>query len=439
MNAFVNVDAEKSVLGAILQDPSCLGAMDELSEYAFTTLSYQRAVGAALALHREGKPVDLLTVGTEVKQRHGIDLASTLLDAVRWTPTTANAKSYLAIVRECAKRRALRETCQRVVGSLGEVDADDAVDGLLIKLREMITGRSGWTTFGDVGAATFDMLDAIAKGQTRVIRTGMPDLDAALAGGLRNGEVTVVAAGTGQGKSAFAMQLALAAARAGVHVGVVSREMSAEQYGIRALASMAGVDSGTMLQAKALDAAAWGKITEAIDGMRNVPIDFLFRSATVEDVRREVIRQKDIGLLVVDYLQILDTAQKCATEHLRVSTMSRQLKLLAMDMGIPVVVLSQLRRQPNGAQRRPALSDLKESGSIENDADSVIFLWQPNGPDDSEIPNAYTGWVEAAEGMGDRFLLVEIAKQRMYATSTLGLCFAPSEMRFYTPQKGAKG
>ena len=154
----------------------------------------------------------------------------------------------------------------------------------------------------------------------------------------------------------------------------------------------------------------------------------------MEDVRRETQR-KDIDLLVVDYIQIMSTREKCASEHLRVSVISRQLKEIALDIGIPVLVLSQLKRLPGGIRRRPVLADLKESGSIENDADVVLFLYQPSGPDDDSIPDTYAGWVEAAEDMGDRFLLLEIAKQRMFATSTLGVCFDTKGMRFYTPQR----
>lgn len=262
-----------------------------------------------------------------------------------------------------------------------------------------------------------------------------PDLDAALApGACAMGKSRYLPPAPGQGKSAFAMHIAQHAAQKGFRVGFVSREMSAEQYGIRALTSLTGIGSGDLLRAGKLSGDQWTAIGDAVARMGKLPISFAFRAATVEDVRRETQR-KDIDLLVVDYIQIMSTREKCASEHLRVSVISRQLKEIALDIGIPVLVLSQLKRLPGGIRRRPVLADLKESGSIENDADVVLFLYQPSGPDDDSIPDTYAGWVEAAEDMGDRFLLLEIAKQRMFATSTLGVCFDTKGMRFYTPQR----
>lgn len=435
ISPFGDIEAERCVIGALLQDPSVAPwALADLAPEMFTRPEYRQAWEAAAQLYHAGKAADLMTVSASVREKSGVDIAPLMIEAVRATPSAANARTYAGMVSEYARRRTLRDACNAAINSLGECDADEAGDRLLAAIRGNLGGHDAWVPMAQVGASTFDMLEGIARGENRSIPTGMPDLDAALAGGLRNGEVTVLAAGTGQGKSAFAMHIAQHAAQKGFRVGFVSREMSVEQYGIRALTSLTGIGSGDLLRAGKLSGDQWTAIGDAVARMGKLPISFAFRAATVEDVRRETQR-KDIDLLVVDYIQIMSTREKCASEHLRVSVISRQLKEIALDIGIPVLVLSQLKRLPGGIRRRPVLADLKESGSIENDADVVLFLYQPSGPDDDSIPDTYAGWVEAAEDMGDRFLLLEIAKQRMFATSTLGVCFDTKGMRFYTPQR----
>lgn len=436
ISLFGDVEAERSLLGAVLQDPSAAAwALAELAPEAFTRPEYKAAWDACGRLYSQGSAVDLTTVNAALRDKQFGDVAGMLVDAVRMTPSPSAAKAYAKLVQEYARRRALRDACAAAVESLGEVDADTACDALMTTLRSGAKSAE-WTSYGAVGAAAFDMLDAISRGELRSIPTGLPDVDAALAGGLRRGEVTVLAAGTGQGKSALAMHIAQSAARKGFRVGFISREMSAEQYGIRAIAGLAGVDSGTQLQAKRMSAEQWSAVSEAVAEMARMPISFAFAARTVEDVRRAAL-QKELDMLVVDYLQILGTQERAASEHLRISVISRTLKEIALDMGIPVLVLSQLKRLPGGVVRRPVLADLKESGSIENDADSVLFLYRPKGPDDEDIPPAYAGWVEAAEDMGDRFLLLEVAKQRMYGTAMLGVCFDMRRMTFYTPERAA--
>lgn len=435
ISPFGDIEAERCVIGALLQDPSVASwALADLAPEMFTRPEYRQAWEAAAQLYHAGKAADLMTVSASVREKSGVDIAPLMIEAVRATPSAANARTYAGMVSEYARRRTLRDACNAAINSLGECDADEAGDRLMAAIRGNLGGHDAWVPMAQVGASTFEMLEGIARGENRSIPTGMPDLDAALAGGLRKGEVTVLAAGTGQGKSAFAMHIAQHAAQKGFRVGFVSREMSAEQYGIRALASLTGIGSGDLLRSARLSAQQWETVASGVERMAHLPISFAFRAATVEDVRRE-IQRRDTDLLVVDYLQILGTREKCASEHLRVSTISRQLKEIALDMGIPVLVLSQLKRLTGGVKRRPVLADLKESGSIENDADVVLFLYQPSGPEDESIPPSYAGWVEAADDLGDRFLLLEIAKQRMFATAMLGVCFDAKGMRFYTPRQ----
>lgn len=431
-NVYAEPDAERCVLGSLLQDSSCYGLLDELAEDDFTQPEYQAVFAAMKRLRKRHEGIDIMTVGAELGDMVQFVQPALLLDAVRRVPTTANVNHYARLVQERTRRRRLRDVCERTLGMLGESGADEAVDAAMTELRGMLGGKAAWVSFGEVMAATFDMVDAISKGEMRCIPTPLPDLNAMTAGGLRKGELTILAAGTGQGKSALALDIARHAAKQGFSVGLVSREMGMEQYGLRAYAALSGIETGQMLRAKKLAPEQWERMADVLNDTASLPLHFTFTAATIEDVRREVQRMKSIDLLVVDYVQILGTKNAYNSEHLRVSHISRQLKEIALDMRIPVLALSQFKRA-SGQLGRPTLSDLKESGSLENDADNVWLVSRPKSDADDGIPPQYAGWVEAAEEMGDRFLLLEIAKQRMYSPGMVGVCFNPRRMTFYNP------
>ena len=305
---------------------------------------------------------------------------------------------------------------------------DAGLDELLAHLRGMSAGPASWTDFQAVMSRTFDHLDGVASGKIQTISTGLADLDAIF--GLRRGEVTTIAAGPGQGKSALAWHIGRTAAQRGFRVALISLEMSEEQYGIRALSSLTGIPMERIVAAKGLTAEQWTAIGDAMNAAR-LPFCITTRIGTVEQARREAMRMEKLDLLIIDYLQIMDTARRIDNEHLRISAITRQMKTLARELGIPIIMLSQFKRLPAG--QRPTLSDLKESGSIENDSDNVILLYKPQGPDDENIPAPYAGWYEAAEAREERFLLLEVAKQRMGRVRTVAAVFDPARMRFYTP------
>ena len=433
MNVFVDMDAERSVIGAILQDPACWELLEELTADDFTLKEWQSVFLAARSLRAKRSAVDLVTIQPELLDACADVPPAMLIDAVKRVPSTANARHYADVLTERRRRRELRELCETTIGSLGESSADEAVDQAITRLRGMVGGKSGVVSFGDVMASTYEMLEAISRGELRGIATPLPDLNAMTAGGFRKGELTILAAGTGQGKSALALDIARHAAKTGRSVLVVSREMSKEQYGLRAFAALAGIETGKMLRAKGLTSEQWSILGDTLVNSQALPVGFTFTASTIEDVRREAQRQKQLDMLIVDYVQILGAKGNFASEHLRVSHISRMLKEIALDMNIPVLALSQFKRPAGGQAARPTLSDLKESGSLENDADNVWLMSRPKSDDDDAIPAQYAGWVQAAEQMGDRFLLLEIAKQRMYSPGMVGVCFSPSRMTFYNP------
>lgn len=430
---YVNVDAEKSVLGAILQGSE--DALNDLTERDFYRPEHRSIFRAAQELRREGQAIDLMTLGNRLAERQELETigdAAYLLECFRCVPTLANNGSYIGIVRECARRRELRQMLQTAAGSIGQQNADQVADELLAGLRGMSTGPASWVDFQEIMSRTFDHLDGVANGKIQTISTGLADLDAVF--GLRKGEVTTIAAGPGQGKSAMAWHIGRTAAQRGFRVALISLEMSEEQYGMRALSSLTGIPMERIVSARGLTAEQWTAIGDAMNAAR-LPFCVTTRISTVEQARREAMRMEKLDLLIVDYIQIMDTARRIDNEHLRISAITRQLKTLSRELNIPIIMLSQFKRLPAG--QRPTLNDLKESGSIENDSDNVILLYKPQGPNDENIPGPYAGWYEQAEAREQRFLLLEVAKQRMGKVRTVAAVFDPARMRFYTPRKGS--
>ena len=288
---YVNVDAEKSVLGAILQGGE--DALNDLTERDFYRPEHRSIFRAAQELRREGQAIDLMTLGNRLAERQELEAiggAAYLLECFRCVPTLANSRSYIGIVRECARRRELRQMLQTAAGSIGQQNADQVVDELLINLRGMSAGPASWVDFQEIMSRTFDHLDGVASGKIQTISTGLADLDAVF--GLRKGEVTTIAAGPGQGKSAMAWHIGRTAAQRGFRVALISLEMSEEQYGMRALSSLTGIPMERIVSAKGLTAEQWTAIGDAMNAAR-LPFCVTTRISTVEQARREAMRMEN--------------------------------------------------------------------------------------------------------------------------------------------------
>ena len=428
-----DIAAERSVIGCLVQDSTCLSVLDVLTPEDYTRPEYAMVHRIATRLRAQRKPVDMQTVSSAAPADMQSMLPGVLLEAMRYVPSTVNVGAYVEIVKERSRRRTVKRICEQALSALAD-GADQAADAAFDALRSMEGGQSSRMTAAQVASATYDMLEAISRGELRSIKTPLDDLNAMLSGGLRKGEVTVLAAYTGQGKSALAQAIAKKAAQDGCRVLLVSREMSAEQYGLRAFASITGKDTASLYRAKKYTPDDWEAAARAAGEFSRLPLEFTFRAATVEDVRREARGMQGLDLLIVDYIQILQTANSFPSDNSRVAHISRTLKEIALDLQIPVLALSQFSRPLKGTSKRPQMSDLRDSGSIEQDADCIWLMWQPHRDDDPDIPADYAGWYSATQAMGDRFLLLDVAKNRMGRTGTIGVGFSSSRMSFYTPQ-----
>lgn len=437
---FASRDAERSVLGAFLSRyDKCKQYMPELRDDDFYWESHRiifQAIKQALA---DGLSVDLLTVDQMIgrlppEQANG--MPELLIQCVKEAGSYVMIESYLAIVKELAQRR---RALALVAGIQSELnDPANAINGIMDRLRtsagDMMVGKHSWVSMESVLIKTFGHLEDRVRGGEPSIATGIPNVDAII-GGFFGGELTVIGARPAVGKSVFGMDVSMAAARAGFRVGICSREMADIQFGQRILSYESYVD-GMKIRKAQIEDEDWDRLSEAVITASRLPIEFLFSVRTVEDLRSEVqqkFNRGEIDMLVVDYLQLMETAQRFKEDRLRVGNISKALKAIARDFNIPVLALAQVKRYAGGARAKmPTLEDLKDSGNIEQDADNVIFLHNPYDADDEYVdPRDKESFGIFAE-RGFTYLCIGVAKQRQGATGKACVLLNKRDMHYYT-------
>lgn len=435
-NGFFSHDYERTLVGAFLQDSNTHKYLQSLEASDMHSDEGREIVSAMKDLLASKVPLDVMTVSDALSKRGTLDRvggASTLIQCVRFTPTTANIKTYYDRVKELSLRRKLYTLLTDNAKALSDPteESDVVMDAVRTKLRLLVDDRGEVVRAPQIASSTFDDLERRFRGESSAIMTDLPDLNR-VTGGLARGELTIIGARPGVGKSAFSVGMALFAGRKKYHALVVSREMTDVQYGQRVLSNMADVDGMKLRRAK-LETDEWERIGDAINEFAALPLAFTFRTRTVEELRMVVQHEIDsVGLdvLFVDYLQLMDTKQRSDTDAQRLGRISGGLKDIALDFGIAVVAMAQVRRTDGRAAVMPILSDLKGSGDLEQDADNVIFLHHPESPDDPTImPSDRTNY-GAYEGNGLQYIVVNVAKQRQGDTGMFGVSFDPSHMRY---------
>lgn len=383
--------AEQAVLGGILRSAELVGDVSEiLTPGDFYRPAHRLIYDAMLSLHSRGEAVDIIAVGGELARHHqlekvgGHNYLHTLLDK---NPAAGSTTHYARReVKPPARRRRMLEAGHRVVQIAQTVtDADAAaeqIDAVIhAALLDADSAGDGPTTIGATLTATLDRLEARENGQGLTgVPTGFSDLDE-LTGGLQPGQLVVIAARPAVGKSTLALDVARAAAiRHNLPVLFASLEMSRPELDDRLLSAEARVSLQSIRLGRIGD-TDWPRINRRLGEIANAPLHIDaspgLSVATIRTRARRMQRRGGLSLLVVDYLQLLVTAGKSENRQQEVSAISRSLKLLAGELGIPVIALSQLNR---GAEQtkdhRPQLSQLRDSGSIEQDADMVILIYR---------------------------------------------------------------
>ncbi|MDD3334122.1 MAG: DnaB-like helicase C-terminal domain-containing protein [Eubacteriales bacterium] len=435
-NGFYSHDYERTLVGAFLQDSNTYRYLQSLESGDMHCEEHMEIVNAMKDLLAAKVPLDALTVSDALNKGGTLDSVggvSYLLQAIRYVPTTANIRTYYNKVKELSLRRKLYTLLSNKATVLNDpsVDSDTVVDEVLTKLRALTDDRGEVVRAAQIASATFDDLEKRVKGETTAIMTDLPDLNH-VTGGMQKGELTVIGARPGVGKSAFAVGMALFASRKSYRGLVVSREMTDVQYGQRVLSNMADVD-GMKIRRGNLETEEWERIGDAINEFAGLPLSFTFRTRTVEELRMVAQHEKDsVGLdvLYVDYLQLMGTKQRTDTEALRLGKISGALKDIALDLNIAVVAMAQVKRTEGRAAVMPILSDLKGSGDIEQDADNVIFLHHPEAADDPSIMPKDRDSFAAYDSNGMQYIAVNVAKQRQGNTGIFGVIFDPAHMRY---------
>lgn len=436
---FTCVDAEENILRRMLKSQDVADDVSgSLSGKDFSNVDYGRLFNAIQSVVRDGRHVDIITVedaAGKMFPKSAKRLRETMVVLTKYKePTVDDAHSvadHVAIVKALSMRRQAMQTVGELVKQLYDPAKD--ISETLTEIRDAVdtsgVDRGSWTPLSAVLISTYDYLERRQKGEIRAITSGLRCLDRII-GGFYGGELTVIGARPSVGKSAFGANIALAAAREGHCVGIVSCEMVDVGFGQRILSHEAWVD-GMAIRKGDLDEEAWGKIAEGMATAGDLPVEFMFDSTYVEDVVQWVTRKArrgEMDMLVVDYLQLMDTRKKFDSEHLRVGYISRQLKKLATQTGIPVIALAQVNRETDGSM--PTLKHLKDSGSIEQDCDNVIFLHRPSSDNDQYIDPRDKPYFAGYEERGTVYLCIAIAKQRQGAIGKTCVVFDPAYMRY---------
>ncbi|AEV66876.1 replicative DNA helicase [Acetivibrio clariflavus] len=431
-----NIEAEQSVLGAILLDKEVLTSVIEIiSSEDFYRDDHKEIFDAIIDLYEKGEPIDLITVAERLKLRGTLDSVGGLeylTSLANIVPTTENAKHYAKIVEEKAILRKLIKVSTNIINMGYEASEevayvlDKAEKGIFDLLQKRNT--QGFVPIKDVLVDTFNRLEELynSKGYITGIPTGFIDLDYKTAG-LHNSDLILIAARPAMGKTAFVLNIAQhAAIHSKIPVAIFSLEMSKEQLVNRMLASEAMVDSQKMRTGK-LEDSDWQKVARALGPLSEAPIYIDDTpGASIMEIRAKCRRlkiEKNLGLIVIDYLQLMQgKSGRSENRQQEISEISRSLKILAKEINVPVITLSQLSRAPEQRQdHRPILSDLRESGAIEQDADIVMFLYR----DDYYNPD--TDKKNVAE--------VIIAKHRAGSTGTVELAWLGQYTKFANLEK----
>lgn len=430
-----NVEAEQSVLGAMLLDKDVIPEITEiLTNVDFYRDDHKEIFESMMDLFDKGEPVDLITLSEQLKSRGSLDAVGGLdylAYIANYVPTTANARHYAKIVEEKSILRKLIKASNEIM-SLSYEGAEE-VATVLDRAEKYIFDVSqnrntqGFSIIKDVLVETFNRLEELynSKGHITGIPTGFADLDIKTAG-LQNSDLILIAARPAMGKTSFVLNIAqYAAIHARVPVAVFSLEMSKDQLVNRILCGEAMVDSQRMRTGK-LEDDDWQKIAKALGPLSDSPIYIDDTPGTsITDIRAKCRRlklEKNLGLVVIDYLQLMQGKGKNESRQQEISDISRSLKILAKEINVPVLTLSQLSRAPEQrTDHRPILSDLRESGAIEQDADIVMFLYR----DDYYNP----------ESEKKNIAEVIIAKNRHGSTGTVDLAWLGQYTKFANLEK----
>ena len=442
------MEAETAVLGGMLIDREAVTrAIEHLSDGMFYREGNRRLYRAMLRLFERGDVIDVITVAEELKKTGeldsagGLDYLGQLVDAV---PTAANIEYHARIIRDKALLRRLVEQSSQIIRDAydqGERDVDEILDQAEARIFQVADShkRQGFVWIKEVLWSTFEHIERLQESGSGItgVPTGFPDVDR-MTTGLQKGDLCIIAARPSMGKTALVLNVAATAAITHqVPVAVFSLEMSSQQLVQRLLCAEGRIDAQRLRRGK-LSQEEHQRLAAAAGHLNTAPIWIDDQPGTnVLEIRAKARRLqselrsdgKDLGLVVIDYMQLMSGAGNAESRVQEVSQISRGLKALARELEVPLIALSQLSRGPEQrTDKRPMLSDLRDSGSIEQDADLVMFLYRPE----------YYASAENREELEGKAELI-LSKQRNGPTGVVPLFFQKAYTRFDSAAPSGQG
>lgn len=428
-----DIEAEKSVLGAILIDSGSINLVAEfLKSPHFYLPEHQTMYSGMVKLFEKQQPIDAITLKNQLEEEgalKSIGGGQYLSEVINTVPTSAYIEHYAKIVKGHYTKRKLIDISSRAVERAFDKGGDvkmliDEAEGEIFALAQENQHRD-FIQLKEVLTESFDRLEALVKsgGHIRGVSTGFAELDNKLAG-FHPSNLVVLAARPGVGKTTFALNMALSAAmKEKAPVGFFSLEMSKEELVDRLLVGQADIDAWRLKTGKLSD-DDYKRLTAAMGDLADAPI-FIDDTPGISILEmrtkaRKLKAERNLKLLIVDYLQLADAGRKFDSRVQEVSFVSLGLKNLARELKIPVIALSQLSRavEQRGGSKKPQLSDLRESGAIEQDADVVMFLYKEDESEDLLDP-------------AKQIVKLSIAKHRNGATGEIDLMFRGDRVKFY--------
>ena len=434
LNLPFSVEAEQSVLGAILLDSECLTDVMEIlpSEEYFHLSTHPEIYQVMIELFTLSSPVDLVTILNKLRSKRDFTEAETktyLMQLANLVPSISRVREYAGIVRDKYLLRSLIQSSRDIITDASQAgdEVSKLIDSAEQRIFDIRDNRStkGLESIGDVILETFDRLDLLNSDQSDLykgIPTGIGTLDSTITG-LNRSDLILLAARPGMGKTSFALNIAKhVALKCKRKVAFFSLEMTKEQLASRLL-SMEGLISGTTLRTGKLSNEEWVRLIEAGDVLRKSEI-YLDDTPgiTVPEIKAKLRRLKGVDLVIIDYLQLMSASRRIDNRVQEISEITRNLKILAKEFMVPVITLSQLSRaSEQRAEHKPQLSDLRDSGSIEQDADIVLFLYRED---------YYSNTAGASEDADKNSGECIIAKSRHGETRSVPLHWQGEFMRF---------
>lgn len=429
MDAFINEDAEKGLIGIAMQDAIAAQEVATLDDKLFGIKEMQACQRAIARLVRAGKNVDIIAMDAEVKA--DFDDTALLMECLQIGVSPVMSRQYIAIISECAKRRELYKLAQKIMTDAANPGASvEALQAQCLQASQPAQAENESVSMQDAMIAlaeSFDKKDGLM--------TGLADVDRVI-GGFKAGQLIYVGARPGVGKTSFAIAIAKHVAEHGNGVLFVSLEMNPTEIAARFMANEAELDLQKISTGR-MEVEDFERITPFYSTLSALPVRIEERAQTPLQVRNAAVRMKTskqgLKLIVVDYIQLMRADGKCGNRTEEVSSISRELKLMAMDLGVPVLCLTQFNRNSEkgfgkAAKSEPDMSDARDSGAIEQDANVFLILHEPEEPTDPNNPN----WqiYHNCQAMGMTWQTCRVRKNRNGATALISMGFNKPHMRY---------